>query len=183
MNIFKNVRYKSTEEKIEEALLSLLHICKYDDISIKELCYEAGINRSSFYAHYEDINDFMIKTEQKFSSEIATIFKFNDKITSDTFILLFKFLLSKKNFYKAYLSTSEQSFMERTDFINLIPKMKKSASACQYTGHECDYHLAFFGGGLKAISKMWLLSDCKETPEQMAKIIYDEYKNNTKHFV
>ena len=34
-----------------------------NDISIKEICYEAGINRSSFYVHYQDINDLMIKVE------------------------------------------------------------------------------------------------------------------------
>lgn len=48
MNISNNQRYQTTEEKIERALFSLLRIRKYNDISIKEICYEAGINRSSF---------------------------------------------------------------------------------------------------------------------------------------
>ena len=63
MNTSNNMRFQSTEEKIYKALVSLLHFRNYNDISIKELCYEAGINRSSFYAHFDDINGIITDTE------------------------------------------------------------------------------------------------------------------------
>ena len=120
MNIIYNQRYQSTEEKIQKALFSLLRFRKYNDISIKEICYESGINRSSFYAHYQDINDLMIKTEQRLSNSIKDIFKPNKSWNEEVFVKLFEFLYLNRDFYKAYLSTNEQTFMEKNDFINFV---------------------------------------------------------------
>lgn len=181
MNIIKNQRYTSTEENIQKALFSLLRFKKYDSISIKELCYEAGINRSSFYTHYQDINDLMMQTEQRLSKKIQELFKLDTQWNEEIFIQLFVFLKENKDFYKAYLETNEQSFMEKNDFIkyqNLILKSNK----LNFSQNEIGYHMAFFAGGLKAISKYWIKSNCKESPETMANIIKNEYLVNFKNF-
>ena len=180
MNIIYNQRYQSTEEKIQTALFSLLRIKDYNDISIKDICYESGINRSSFYAHYQDINDLMIKTEERLSKGIADIFKPNELWDEQVFVKLFEFLLKNKDFYKAYLTTNEQVFMEKNDFVKYVKILNNSAKGSNFSQSERLYHMAFFAGGLKAISKSWISTGCKETPEQMAKIITNEYKTNLK---
>lgn len=175
MNILNNQRYKSTEEKIQQALFSLLKIREYNNILIKEICYEAGINRSSFYAHYQDINDLMIKTEQKLSESIFKIFAPNKSWNIENFVKLFEFLKENKNFYLAYLSTNQQMFMEKNDFISYIKIINANRVNKKFTQNELVYHMAFFAGGIKALSKSWLMSDCKESPSQMAKILTEEY--------
>ena len=75
MNISNNLRYKSTEEKIEDAFLRLLKRKRYNCIYVQDLCKEAGINRSSFYAHYLDINDLMMKYEDKVAQNVVSLFK------------------------------------------------------------------------------------------------------------
>lgn len=174
MNINFNQRYLSTEQNIQNALFSLLGFREYNNISIKEICYEAGINRSSFYAHYQDINDLMMKVEQNLSKSISQIFNPKEEWDELVFVKLFEFLLKNKNFYKAYLSTNEQTFMEKNDFVKYIDLMNKNFST-KYSQDEKLYHMAFFAGGLKAICKSWIQRDCKETPQQMAKIISNEY--------
>ena len=67
MNIKNNSRYKMSSEKIETAFLSLLNNYKYEEITISQVCKQAGINRSTFYCHYDDINDLIIKIENKFA--------------------------------------------------------------------------------------------------------------------
>jgi hypothetical protein len=52
-----------------------------------------------------------------------------------------------------------------------------------YNDAEIEYHLQFFGGGLKAVCEKWLNGGCKETPEQIAQMIENEYTNNAKHFI
>lgn len=177
MNIINNQRYQSTEEKIQKALFSLLKFRKYNDISIKEICYEAGINRSSFYAHYQDINDLMIKIEQNLSKNIKQIFSLNNAWDNTVFENMFNFIYENKNFYLAYLTTNEQPFMERNDFIDYCKFSKRIGVKYNYSERETIYHMTFFAGGLKAICKNWLLNGCKETPQQMAKIIKNEYDN------
>lgn len=181
MNILFNQRYQSTEDKIQRALFSLLRIRKNVDISIKELCYEAGINRSSFYAHYEDINDLMIKTEQSLSGGIAKIFSVHEKWNEDTFVKLFEFLYKNRDFYRAYFMADERMFMER-DFSQYLKAIRQNNKAIDYDASEEVYHMAFFAGGLKAMAKSWLLNNCPQTPEQMAKILTNEYRVNSKYF-
>lgn len=182
MNISYNQRYQSTEEKIQKALFSLLRIRKYNDILIKEICYEAGINRSSFYAHYQDINDLMLKTEHQLSLEITKIFTPDLKWDEQVFVKLFEFLYKNKDFYKAYLENEGQSFMERKDFYDYIKIVDKRHHDLEFDDEEKIYHMAFFAGGIKAMSKSWIQRDCKESPEQMAKILTNEYKVNSKFF-
>lgn len=182
MNISFNQRYYSTEEKIQKALFSLLEFKKYDDIAIKEICYEAGINRSSFYAHYQDINDLMIKTENSLSKHMAEIFKPTKIWNEQVFVEMFNFLLENKNFYKAYLDTSNQPIMEKNDFLSYLKIVDKFNKNLNFDNAERNYHMAFFAGGLKALCKSWIKTGCKETPEQMAKIITNEYKVNSKFF-
>lgn len=48
----------NTKAKIKEAFFKLLHERKEaNKITVKELCQEAGIQRSTFYIHYKDIYD------------------------------------------------------------------------------------------------------------------------------
>ena len=182
MNISFNQRYHSTEEKIQNALFALLKFKDFDDIVIKEICYEAGINRSSFYAHFQDINDLMIKTEQNLSKNMAKIFDPNKIWDENVFVEMFEFLLKNKNFYKAYLSTNGQTFMEKNDFKTYIGLVDKFNKSLNFDAQERIYHMAFFAGGLKALCKSWIMNGCKQTPEQMAKILTNEYKINSKFF-
>lgn len=180
MNISFNQRYQFTEEKIQKALFSLLRIRKYNDISIKEICFEAGINRSSFYAHYSDINDLMIKVEQNLSKNMLQIFSPQTEWKQEVFEKMFEFLYKNQNFYRAYLLNNDQTFMEKNDFSNFVKIVCCKQS--HYQQDEIIYHMAFFAGGIKAMSKSWLQTGCKQTPLQMAKILTDEYKKNAKFF-
>ncbi len=38
------------------------------------------------------------------------------------------------------------------------------------------YRASFFGAGIKEMCRLWLEHDCRETPEEMAKLLLDEYK-------
>ena len=182
MNIINNQRYQSTEDKIQKALFSLLSFKKYNDISVKEICYEAGINRSSFYSHYQDINDLMIKTEQNLSKEMTKIFDPQKEWNEEVFVTLFKFLYDNRCFYKSYLETNEQTFMEKNDFKDYYKVLMNNGKVANFNYSEIIYHMAFFAGGIKALSKSWIMTGCKESPEQMAKILTNEYKTNSKYF-
>ena len=60
MNISNNKRYIETEARIHLAFEKLLSVKSFNEITVNNICNEAGISRPSFYAHYEDINDMMI---------------------------------------------------------------------------------------------------------------------------
>ena len=86
MNTKNNLRSQNTKKKIYDALMYLLKHKDFDHIYVKDICNVACINRSSFYEHYQDINDLMIQTEQFLSKNMAEIFKNPPYYTTDTFI-------------------------------------------------------------------------------------------------
>lgn len=172
----KNPRSQATEEKIYNALLKLLKTKKFKDIYVKDICEEADIHRSSFYAHYEDINDLMNKTEEKLSSGISEIFKTILPYERQCFINLFRFIAEHKDFYRAYLTCNENSVMGQTDYLKYL-KMVKSLDSFD---DDIEFHLAFFSGGLQAVCKTWIMTGMKKTPEQMADVISNEYIEKAK---
>lgn len=54
-------RYAATASLMDEALL-LLEQKYFDRITVKELCQKAGVNRTTFYLHYETMNDLLEET-------------------------------------------------------------------------------------------------------------------------
>ena len=57
-------RVRVTKMLIRKAFLSLLSQKPMENISIKELCEKAGINRGTFYSHYSDLYDLRDKIEE-----------------------------------------------------------------------------------------------------------------------
>ena len=57
-------RTKLTQSLIRQAFTGLLQQKHIQRITVKELCQKAGINRSTFYAHYMDIYDLLQKLEE-----------------------------------------------------------------------------------------------------------------------
>ena len=55
----ENQRIMLTKRLLKESLLRLLERKELDKISITELCREAGINRATFYRHYEIPRDIL----------------------------------------------------------------------------------------------------------------------------
>ena len=48
-------KYFNTALCMDEALISLLKVKDLEYITVKEICEKAGVNRSTFYLHYETI--------------------------------------------------------------------------------------------------------------------------------
>lgn len=58
-------RVRVTKMLIRRAFTDLLKQKPLQNITIKELCAAAGINRGTFYAHYTDIYDLLAKIEEE----------------------------------------------------------------------------------------------------------------------
>ena len=61
-------KYFNTAIKMDEALITLLEKKDFEYITIKEICDVAGVNRSTFYLHYENTCDLLKETTQYIST-------------------------------------------------------------------------------------------------------------------
>ena len=58
----KESRYFCTAEKMDRALVELLEKKDFEYITVSELCKVAGVNRSTFYLHYENTSELLEET-------------------------------------------------------------------------------------------------------------------------
>ena len=166
-----------SSEKIETAFLTLILNHKYEDITISQICKQANVNRSTFYAHYDDINDLIIKIESKFAKGMATIFNYGERQTHEAFVEMFRFVKENKYFYKAFLNIPYVTLAETNIKIDVLKNIGENVSIDKSNKMGLYYRASFFGAGIKEMCRLWLEYDCRETPEQMASLILEEYSN------
>lgn len=58
-------KYYNTACLMDEALIQLINEKDYDYITITEICKRAGVNRSTFYLHYETVDAFLKEAIKK----------------------------------------------------------------------------------------------------------------------
>jgi len=59
MNTKNNKRSQATIQKLKSALITQLKIKELNKIKINSLCEEANVNRTTFYAHYDNVEDVL----------------------------------------------------------------------------------------------------------------------------
>jgi AcrR family transcriptional regulator len=74
-----------TNEKIINTYLKLIHVKKWDKISVKELCNSANIARGTFYLYFNDIYDLMEQIETTLLDDIRHRYALLPKKSYDAF--------------------------------------------------------------------------------------------------
>lgn len=62
----KDIRYQRTHKSILQAMIELLKVKNFDQITVKDICEQAQISRSGFYLHYLDKFDLVEKYQLYF---------------------------------------------------------------------------------------------------------------------
>ena len=57
----KESKFFSTAARMDEALIEILEKKDFEFITVKEICNRAGVNRSTFYLHYENTYDLLLQ--------------------------------------------------------------------------------------------------------------------------
>ena len=170
MNTPNNKRRKDSKEKIEKTFLQLIQKKNISEISVSTICEIAKLNRSTFYANYIDIYDLVEKVKKRMADEFAQFqLSIKSKQNPNGYLNLFTHIKENQLFFKTYFKLEDISFSPITQYnIDMAKKY--------YDNEYIDYHIEFFRAGLNAIIKKWLNNNCKESPEEMVKIITTEYK-------
>lgn len=68
-------KYFNTARMMDQALIELLSKKGFEFITVKEICETAGVNRSTFYLHYETIADLLAETIEYVEAQYGDAFK------------------------------------------------------------------------------------------------------------
>ena len=181
MNTKGNQRSTATKNKIKWVFLELLKEKKPRQISVSEICSRAQIHRTTFYVHYQDVNQLMEQLVSEMYDQIMSFFLEKDetgeRLKSDGFLRLFEMIREHREFFQTYLETVG-SLTLGYDFLP-EPLRERADSLVSAMGwdseEELRYHQTFFCEGLSAVIRRWISRGCLEEPAQMKAIIGREY--------
>ncbi|WP_342756653.1 TetR/AcrR family transcriptional regulator [Kineothrix sedimenti] len=174
MNTKNNLRYKESEQKIKDTVMSLLNSKSLNQLTVQDICKNSGINRSTFYAHYQDIPELLniLETDihKKIIAKYNSIDDVSDSMLDGSFYLPFlTTIYEHRNFYKACLQ-SRNNFPITTGYEALMEHVVKPV--CESAGitnnSEMLYYLVFYQAGFTFVLKRWVDDDCKESPEKIS---------------
>lgn len=180
-------KYFNTAILFDKALIALLNEKDVEYITIKEICSKAGVNRSTFYLHYENINDLIEEAMNYINEEFMNYFdetskeflvKIQESSLDDLILIEKKYLTPYLNFVKENKKVFKASFnnpagMSAFDRYNhlkkyiLIPILKRF----NISENEQNYLISFYINGIMAIIKEWINSDCKDQISDIESII------------
>ncbi len=170
MNTKNNKRRRESQEKIAKAFIELLQGRQIKDITVSDLIKVTGLNRSTFYANYLDIFDLADKVREELESEFSNLFADYDYFNERSGALkMFQHIKENQLFYQTY-------FKLCYDDKHLISIYDPKRAEQEHISANVKYHIEFFRNGLNAIIKLWLAGGCKESPEEMAEVLKQEYR-------
>lgn len=179
-------KYFNTALCMDEALISLLKVKDLEYITVKEICEKAGVNRSTFYLHYETIadlvNEAMETMNQRFMSYFADTKGIAEElnhtdlsnlvlITRDYLEPYLRFVSENKDLYRAaFRNPKEMQANVKYGYIKkyiVEPILKRFGVPDAYW----RYYIAYYIDGTMAIIKEWLETDCRDSVEMIAAVI------------
>lgn len=170
-------RIKYTKQVLKESLIKLLQTHHIAKISVKMLCKEADINRSTFYAHYSDQYELLRTLELEIIEEFRNYIK-NQPVTEqlDSTVALMKQLLEyaaqNADLFRVLLNDhGDREFIR--DIMTLtqeqiILSLKHDQSLDQRTS---EYLQCFIVTGALKIVQKWIEEGSVESPQEMAELI------------
>lgn len=172
----ENQRIMISKHLLKDSLLKLLQKKHISKISISELCRKAEINRTTFYRHYETLNDVFLEISLDFIKEfLKTSFSLREPPTIKTGIAqLCRFAYYNADMTKLLMRNSTSDGITKT-FHSLYENLTGTREIL-YKGKPVDsdtLHLfdAFITAGIYSIIHDWLMEDIPKTPEEIAELI------------
>ena len=188
-------KYFATAIRMDEAFLTLLERKDFAYITVKELCETAGVNRSTFYLHYETMADLLTESVSHMNEQFLAYMKkdseaFMAKLENCPLDELYLITPEYLNPYLGYIEKHKRLFrtvMEKA----VVLRMDKSYNGLfrhvftpildRYGVPQKDrsYLIAFYLHGLMAIISEWLKNNCADSVSYIIDMIQQCVKHNT----
>ena len=169
-------RVKYTKMVLRNALIKLLETKPISRITIKEICEEADINRTTYYAHYTDQFDQLKQIEDEFIEMITARLK-GFRPAEDTDIIrmvteMFCFIDQNRPLCRVLLGGNGNIDFQET-FISVVGDYIIAAwtPMLELDRGTAEYVMRFIATGCIGIVTRWLADPSGPTVSELAEII------------
>lgn len=181
-------KYFNTAVKFDKALLFLLEKKSFEYITVSEICAQAGVNRSTFYLHYENTSDLLHETIKYVIDDFVSCFSADSKsiasklaecelndlyfINNEYLHPYLSYIKKNQHIFSAVLS-HPSTFKSEIIFQRLFDNIfNPILQRFHYPDEERKYVMRFYLSGLNAIVSEWLKDGCQKSVDEVSTIIH-----------
>ena len=186
----KNERkYFNTARKMDEALITLLEKKDFAYITIKEICDTAGVNRSTFYLHYENTADLLNETTRYILDKHFSYYSIDKKgiyerfencekkqlvfITAEYLTPYLNFIRENQRIFKVAIKQFNSMNMDEVYGRMFTQIFNPILARFGVPERERGFVMKFYLTGVYAVVMEWLEKDCAEDMNTVIKVITD----------
>lgn len=170
-----DIRIEKTEDRLEETLILLLKEKRIEDISITEICRISGINRNTFYSHFDSVNELLQQIEGDFFEKVISQIKISkDSIlnVTDMIIELMKVVEDNREIASILFSDNgDKNFLQRTLLFALPLATENWMKELNISEIEAKSLYLYVIGGVANILQDWILNGFKLTKEEVSELL------------
>ena len=164
---------------MNRALIELLENNDFADISIMDVCKKAGVNRSTFYAHYDNTYDLLKEAFQGMIAGFLSECTFNDPVdlsdmrnlskedlnfVSPKYLLPYlEYIKKHRRLYRIYAENAHSFEANKMDDYMIENIFVPIYAKHGVTDKKLIYYMQkYFLKGLDAIINEWVRNDCED---------------------
>lgn len=170
-------RVKLTKRLLRESLIKLIKKKDFNKISVTELCEASGINRATFYRHYQQPRDILSEIRNELFSNVKLISE-KENAKTDTLKWLesiCKHFHEHSEFLKIlFTCRTEDEFVSfiNTLFNKHLILVRNAGYGAELDDNELKLATYCFTGGIFYVLRQWILEPIDKSPKEIAKILY-----------
>ena len=182
-------KYFNTAIKMDEALLSLLEKKDFEYITVKEICEVAGVNRSTFYLHYENTADLLKETTRYILDKHFAYYNVQSKdiigslgdsdpkelifITREYLMPYLTFVKENRRIFKLAIKhfhamNMDQVYNQMFEYI-----FEPILARFHVSQNKRPYVIKFYLTGVFSVVMEWLNNDCSDEENLVIEVITD----------
>lgn len=166
------------DEEIQNALMELCNIKKFDDITVKEIYERSQISKQAFYNHYKDKYEIV---EKIYLHDTYFAFHNSADYSHDIFLATMKNFWNRRKYYKNVLESSKQNSLNEFALEESITSLR-----CILINHRVavdeamEFKIRFYSFGYVNCLHQWVKGvidlDVEEFSEYLYSVIPDFIK-------
>lgn len=180
-------KYFATAARMDEAFLELLEKKDFTYITVKEICEKAGVNRSTFYLHYETVSDLLAESARYIITQFVEamphdtaefMLQIQTRPLEELYLITPEYLTPYLNYIKKhrriFRTTLDQTSvlgmndaylsLNRHVFMPILNRYQVPLS-------NQKYMMPFYINGIMGIVNEWLKEDCEDSIERIISVI------------
>lgn len=168
----ENRRVRMTKKMMKDAMLELMEKRPLEKISVTDICENADVNRSTFYAYYEDVGQLLTEIENDVLNQLPVTPDTIEDYSNDTFLSMleafFEYVRENERLFRILIIQRDSSSFHLKLLNTVMEKYRDPSN--QNSILPSRYAYLFCLSGVMGIMKEWIIDGFPFSSREFARI-------------